>query len=569
MKNYFIIAMIILISSSFAQNRQGKLYNPLSSKTAIGLGGGVTYTKSDFRDSKLDYIINAFGDYYFPTHNNVIFGISLLGSFGYAASSGRPGYKIYYPPLDEFRTQMIMLSGGISYTYTFYNSIYPYAALRAGWINYQPQDVNGNELERSRLNEYSHNDWFATGEFGLKFIINPTTSLNISAAMDYLPFDNLDDSPNAITGGTDNDIFFTLNAGVQFYFGGIKDTDNDGVADENDLCPDTPPNVIVDEFGCPVDSDKDGVPDYLDKCANTPKNISVDIEGCPLDVDGDGVPDYLDLCNDTPINVKVDSRGCPLDSDDDGVPDFKDLCPNTPVGTEVNKWGCTVEEKVYEPIKKNEFILNGEINFETNKSNLLAASYPELNQILTAMKDFPDTKWRIEGYTDNTGSNNFNKELSLNRALSVYNYFVKNGIEPTRLFVKGYGSDSPIADNNTETGKALNRRVAIVLVNNENLKSDSYENPNTKRVYNSASERNVGKMIFTDGYLYCFQVSSWRSREKAEAEMKRLKDEGYNTFIVIADLPELDGTWYRVRIGYFNSLDEVNRVRDKFVQNKR
>jgi len=564
MKNYFIIAMIILISSSFAQNRQGKLYNPLSSKTAIGLGGGVTYTKSDFRDSKLDYIINAFGDYYFPTHNNRIFGISVLGSFGYAAGSGRPGYKVYYPPLDEFRTQMIMLSGGISYTYVVHNSIYPYAAVRAGWINYQPQDVNGNELYRNSLNEYSPNDWFASGELGVKFMISNKTSINVNAAMDYLPFDNLDDSPNAITGGTDNDIFFTLNAGVQFYFGGIKDTDNDGVADENDLCPDTPPNVIVDEFGCPVDSDKDGVPDYLDKCANTPKNISVDTDGCPLDVDGDGVPDYLDLCNDTPLNVKVDARGCPLDSDDDGVPDFRDLCQNTPVGTEVNKWGCPIEEKVYEPIKKTEFILNGEINFETNKANLLSAAYPELNEILNAMKDYPDTKWRIEGYTDNTGSLNYNKELSTSRALSVYNYFVKNGIEPARLFVKGYGASDPIADNNTETGKALNRRVTIVLVNNENLKSDSDENPNTKRVYNSASERNVGKMIFTDGYLYCFQVSSWRSREKAEAEMKRLKAEGYNAFIVIADLPELDGTWYRVRIGYFNSLDEVNKVRDKF-----
>ena len=53
---------------------------------------------------------------------------------------------------------------------------------------------------------------------------------------------------------------------MQLYLSGVKDTDDDGVSDGEDICPDTPPNVRVDEFGCPVDSDKDGVPDYLDKC---------------------------------------------------------------------------------------------------------------------------------------------------------------------------------------------------------------------------------------------------------------------------------------------------------------
>ena len=70
---------------------------------------------------------------------------------------------------------------------------------------------------------------------------------------------------------SDKDIFFTARAGISFYFGGISDSDNDGVKDEDDLCPDTPPNVKVDEFGCAVDSDKDGVPDYLDKCAKYSK----------------------------------------------------------------------------------------------------------------------------------------------------------------------------------------------------------------------------------------------------------------------------------------------------------
>lgn len=563
MKNYFIIVMLILVSSSFAQNEQGKIFNPLSSKTSFGIDGGITYPKTDFKETEIDYIVRLLGDYYFPTYDNGIFGISVAGAFGYAASSGRPGYKVDYPPLDEFRTQMIMLSGGASYTVTNWESVYPYFAARFGWINYQPKDIDGNELERNKQNKYSPNDWFANGELGIKFMLSNSVSLNIVGAMDYLPFDNLDDSPNAITGGSDNDIFFTLTGGFQFYFGGIKDSDGDGVRDEEDLCPDTPPSVIVDRFGCPADADKDGVPDYLDKCPNTPNNISVDLGGCPLDIDGDGVPDYLDLCNDTPLGVAVDTRGCPSDTDDDGVPDFKDLCPNTPVGTEVNKWGCPLEEEIFEPITKTEFILSGGINFETGKADLLPSAYTELEKVLKVMKDYPETKWKIEGHTDITGSHTLNMNLSVNRAKSVYNYFTSNGISAARLSYNGYGPDYPIADNLTETGKALNRRVAIVLVSDKENEAKNITAPKEVLKYNITAERNVGKMIFTDGYLYCVQVSSWRARGKAESEARRLESEGYNAFITIAELPELDGTWYRVRVGYYNTFDEANRIREK------
>ncbi len=564
MKSFFVLALVILSSSCFAQSRQEKIFNPLSSKTAIGLEGGITYTKSDFQNTEINYIIRLLGDYYFTTYDNGILGISVAGEYGYAAASGRPGYRVYYPPLEEFRTQLFMLSGGASFTYSYWDSFFPYIIVRAGWVNYQPKDTEGTDLIRNKQNKYSPNDWFASGELGLKFMVSKSISLNFSAIMNYLPFDNLDDSPNTITGGSDNDIFFTFNTGLQFYFGGIEDSDNDGVEDKDDLCPDTPPSVITDEFGCPIDADKDGVPDFLDKCPNTPKNVPVNLDGCSLDRDGDGIPDYLDLCNDTPIGVKVDSRGCPLDSDDDGVPDFKDLCSDTPKGTEVNKWGCPIDEKVYEPIRDTEIILNAGVTFATGKAELLAAAYPELERLLKVMKDYPDTKWKIEGHTDNTGPYDLNKELSLERAHSVYNYFVSRGIDGSRIFMNGYGPDYPIADNNTETGRSQNRRVSIILFSGDNPEVAKNTNVKVKRTYDPANEKNVGSMIFTDGYLYCFQVSSWRSRAKAEGEMKRLQSEGYNSFVTIADLPELDGTWFRVRIGYFDSLEEVNKVKKRF-----
>ena len=374
---------------------------------------------------------------------------------------------------------------------------------------------------------------------------------------------------DAISNGTQNDIFFTGRAGFSFYFGGTSDMDNDGVNDADDLCPDTPPFVKVDEFGCPIDTDKDGVPDYLDNCSETPRNVIVDQNGCPLDVDEDGVLDYLDLCPDTPDGVKVDSRGCPADLDEDGIPDYKDLCPNTPVGTEVNKWGCPIEETVVEipEPEKTEFILSGGVTFDINKADLLPPAYIDLDKVLKVMKDRPLTKWKIEGHTDNTGSYKRNKELSLQRAQSVYNYFIKNGIAAARLQVYGYGSDYPIADNITETGKAMNRRVTIVSLSSDNIdrgsENKSPVDDNTNQVYNSAVEKTVGNMVFTDGYLYCFQVSSWRSTEKAESEMKKLQSRGFKSFITVANLPDNGGTWYRVRIGYFNTIDELNRVKEK------
>ncbi|MDY0082612.1 MAG: OmpA family protein, partial [Ignavibacteriaceae bacterium] len=264
-------------------------------------------------------------------------------------------------------------------------------------------------------------------------------------------------------------------------------------------------------------------------------------------------------------------------SDGDGVPDYKDLCPNTPIGTEVNKWGCPIDEKVFEPIKKTEIILNGEVNFEIGKANLLSPAYPELQKVIKVMNDYPETRWKIEGHTDNSGRYEKNLELSRQRAQSVYNYFVSNGIDKSRLIVAGYSSDYPIADNSTETGRALNRRVVIVLISDKDdsnfnsEKESSYKQKHvdltTSRTYNPSIERNVGKMVFTDGYLYCYQVSSFRTRGKAEQEAANLKTRGFSSFVVIADSPDLDGTWYRVRVGYFNTLEEAMKNRSLLIKN--
>lgn len=123
---------------------------------------------------------------------------------------------------------------------------------------------------------------------------------------------------------------------------GRGDSDNDGVKDKFDKCPNTPTYALVDETGCPFDEDKDGIPDYHDKCPGTPGDVKADSTGCPVDSDGDRVADYLDNCPDTPKKAKVDEDGCPIDNDGDGVYDYLDKCPETPVGTKVDAEGCPI-----------------------------------------------------------------------------------------------------------------------------------------------------------------------------------------------------------------------------------
>ncbi len=556
--------VLIVNHSIFSQVSNTKPINPLSNKISITLEGGVAYPRTDFTDDQISYFGQLSLDYFFPGSSVGVFGLRGSGYYGQLKGSGNYRNMSSFPTIPAYYTEIAALGAGLTYTFNISEIFYPYVFLGADYMYFNPKDKNGIELPRNKENWYTNFEWSVVGEIGSRFFIFSNFSFNLAAAYHYLPADNLDDVDNAITNGTKNDMFFTGRAGFSFYFGGTSDTDDDGVKDEDDLCPDTPTDVDVDEFGCPADTDKDGVADYKDECLNTPKNVTVDQNGCPLDVDSDGVPDYIDLCDDTPIGVKVDSHGCTLDSDKDGVPDVKDMCPNTPVGTEVDRSGCPIKESVAAPIEKIEFILSGGVNFESGKSDLLPYAYPELDKVLKVMKDHPVTKWKIEGHTDNTGSYKVNMVLSLKRAQSVYSYFLKNGINGERLFVNGYGPDFPIADNNTETGKTLNRRVAIILISDANPEVVRDANANLSRNYNPEVEKNVGNMMFTDGYLYCFQVSSWRTRIKAESEAKRLESNGYNSFIVMADLPELGGIWYRVRVGYFNSVDELKKVKDRF-----
>lgn len=103
------------------------------------------------------------------------------------------------------------------------------------------------------------------------------------------------------------------------------------------------------------------------------------------------------------------------------------------------------------------------LRFSTGTTALIGSGLTEVDQIAAAMKAYPDTIAKVEGYTDNVGPDSVNQELSMNRAMSVKNELVSRGIEARRIEVAGFGSGSPISSNTTEEGRAQNRRIEFLI----------------------------------------------------------------------------------------------------------
>jgi outer membrane protein OmpA-like peptidoglycan-associated protein len=102
--------------------------------------------------------------------------------------------------------------------------------------------------------------------------------------------------------------------------------------------------------------------------------------------------------------------------------------------------------------------------FELNKAVLLPEALAGLKNLETFLKRNPELRISLEGHTDSTGEENFNRKLSLDRAQAVADFLIANGIDAERLLVQGFGSDNPLSSNEDETGRARNRRVEMRIV---------------------------------------------------------------------------------------------------------
>lgn len=122
------------------------------------------------------------------------------------------------------------------------------------------------------------------------------------------------------------------------------------------------------------------------------------------------------------------------------------------------------ETQLAQPLKDSIPSILDEIFFELDKAALLPVSYAQLNEWTELLKKYPNTNIEIQGHTDNSGTAQRNQTLSLDRAIAVQQYFVNHGIKPERIRSVGYGTQYPIAPNDSESGRSKNRRVAVKVL---------------------------------------------------------------------------------------------------------
>lgn len=152
------------------------------------------------------------------------------------------------------------------------------------------------------------------------------------------------------------------------------------------------------------------------------------------DEDGDGVFDRRDRCADTPANTPVDHRGCP-------APQYPDRVQVEPAQSEV--------------------ITLSDVLFVFNQSDLTPTAKSQLDALMSKFEDADVVSIKVVGHTDSVGSDAYNQSLSERRASSVAEYLLSQGVAPNKVTSEGKGKSQPIADNETEEGRAKNRRVEL------------------------------------------------------------------------------------------------------------
>lgn len=335
---------------------------------------------------------------------------------------------------------------------------------------------------------------------GIRFELNDvvfvtTEAKGVIPLHDYL--DGISESANPDR----NDAYQYVAIGLGMNIGAYEDYDDDGVADDHDLCPQIP--GLKSLKGCP-DTDGDGITDAEDQCPLLAGEIS--LKGCP-DSDGDGLHDGEDLCpkeaglktyNGCPIpdtdgdglTDDIDQcpelvgtlKGCP-DSDDDGVGDLNDPCPliaglingcpdsdNDGIADHIDQCpyaagpaeraGCPELKKSNINITIDPLIIN-DIYFETNSAKVIAASRSRLSETLSFASKYPKAHFTITGFADNRNGDDYNIRLSFKRAEQVYNELIGMGLDASRLHINALGEQNPKGDNSTEEGRQMNRRVEL------------------------------------------------------------------------------------------------------------
>lgn len=213
----------------------------------------------------------------------------------------------------------------------------------------------------------------------------------------------------------------------------------------------------------------------LPKCETGPedKDGFKDDDHClDPDNDEDGFLDTEDQCPNESEDIDgfEDNDGCPdMDNDQDSIPDGVDACPMIPEDKDLfeDEDGCPEEGpgKGVVKVTETQLLVSSKIYFDYDKAVIKQVSFSILDAVAETVLANPYIKKiRIEGHTDNEGTEEYNRMLSEKRAKAVMQYLIKRKVPKERLSYKGLGFSRPKASNNSEAGKAINRRVEFTIV---------------------------------------------------------------------------------------------------------
>jgi len=360
-------------------------------------------------------------------------------------------------PYWEDKDQFFELDLGIQWRFLYERVFDPYLYATIGGASMQENfhfAVNGG---------LGFNVWFSKS-----FGFYAEAAYGSLMGVDPKEYDGAVENPDHFQGTYNINDNLNYSFGVRFCPGKQADTDEDGIPDRDDACPEV---FGVEEFdGCP-DTDGDGIQDSEDACPeeyglavfngcpDTDGDSIIDSEdecptewglaefnGCP-DTDGDGIPDHLDAC--PTVAGPKEYNGCP-DTDGDGIVDHLDACPTVAGVAEFD--GCP-------PPPPPPLDLGVIVFFGTDLTKLDAEDKEKLDKLAAELIKSEETTVIAQGHTDDTGAAAYNQGLSERRAQAVKDYLVEKGVPAERIAIKGFGEDQPSDTNDTEEGKSNNRRV--------------------------------------------------------------------------------------------------------------
>lgn len=468
----------------------------MQNKFAVGLRGGPNLWINDMNDRHVGFggeaVVRYGLDKYFSP--GIVANLEIL-------KAGQVPLQPPLFPVDYLKVTAISFAA-MGWLYLAPgNNFSPYVYAGAGITFYSRKDGGGALFPNDQFGKSSS----PYIPFGVGF--ETFVSKNSAVSFD-LGYRGLNEHTENVASGS-ADRFLTMKLGVILFFGSNEEDDDDGDGLSNGR------EAALDLDPLNPDTDGDGLTDgeEIFKYKTDPTKIDTDGDGLndgdeiwrfrtdPLraDTDKDGLSDgdEVSIHNTDPLKADTDKDGLsdgeeiltyhtdPLkpDTDDDGLTDASELYgyktdplnPDTDGGgvydgAEVNR-GTNPLRRADDKVKTDsrsavtpDFSLPARgIRFEQNAAVFIPASESFLAELSEMLSKNPELQIEIGGYTDDRGSSEQNYQLSMDRASAVKQWLVNRGIAETRMIVKGYGSENPIASNRTQKGREQNRRIEIVI----------------------------------------------------------------------------------------------------------